>query len=106
MRRVLLGYREHAWAHTRTKSTWRRLVSAGVTSCIATLRARQGQRCGKSVQNLGSAARGIDASVRRAAHALARRTVDTGRGADGLSRLTVELERNAHQTATRGGLSA
>jgi 3-hydroxyisobutyrate dehydrogenase-like beta-hydroxyacid dehydrogenase len=48
-------------------------------------------------------ARGIDASVLRAAHALARRAVDTGHGADGLSRLTVELERNAYQTATKNG---
>ncbi|HYQ69571.1 NAD(P)-binding domain-containing protein [Actinophytocola sp.] len=48
-------------------------------------------------------ARGIDASVLRAAHALTRRAVDAGHGADGLSRLTVELERHVHETATRGG---
>jgi 3-hydroxyisobutyrate dehydrogenase-like beta-hydroxyacid dehydrogenase len=39
-----------------------------------------------------SEARGIDASVMKAAHALARRAVDGGHGRDGLSRLTVELE--------------
>jgi len=38
-------------------------------------------------------ARGIDASVLRAAHALARRAIDAGHGTDGVSRLTVELER-------------
>jgi 3-hydroxyisobutyrate dehydrogenase-like beta-hydroxyacid dehydrogenase len=47
-------------------------------------------------------ARGIDASVMKAAHALARRAVDAGHGADGISRLTVELEQDLHETATRG----
>jgi 3-hydroxyisobutyrate dehydrogenase-like beta-hydroxyacid dehydrogenase len=48
-------------------------------------------------------ARGIDASVLKAAHALARRAVDAGHGTDGLSRLTIELERGVHENATRGG---
>jgi len=48
-------------------------------------------------------ARGIDVSVLKAAHALVRRAVDAGHGADGLSRLTVELERGVHENATRGG---
>jgi len=43
--------------------------------------------------------RGIDASVLKAAHALARQAIDAGHGADGVSRLTTELERGA----TRGG---
>jgi 3-hydroxyisobutyrate dehydrogenase-like beta-hydroxyacid dehydrogenase len=38
-------------------------------------------------------ARGIDASVMEAAHALARRAIDAGHGTDGVSYLTVELER-------------
>lgn len=38
-------------------------------------------------------ARGLDASVLRAAHALARQAIDAGHGTDGISRLTVELER-------------
>jgi 3-hydroxyisobutyrate dehydrogenase-like beta-hydroxyacid dehydrogenase len=38
-------------------------------------------------------ARGIDASVMTAAHALARRVIAAGHGTDGISRLTVELER-------------
>jgi 3-hydroxyisobutyrate dehydrogenase-like beta-hydroxyacid dehydrogenase len=42
-----------------------------------------------------SEARGIDASVMNAAHALARRAIDAGHGTDGVSRLTVELERGA-----------
>jgi 3-hydroxyisobutyrate dehydrogenase-like beta-hydroxyacid dehydrogenase len=37
-------------------------------------------------------ARGLDASVIGAAHALARRAVDAGHGTDGVSRLTVALE--------------
>lgn len=37
-------------------------------------------------------ARGLDASVIRAAHALARRAIDAGHGTDGISRLTVALE--------------
>jgi 3-hydroxyisobutyrate dehydrogenase-like beta-hydroxyacid dehydrogenase len=37
-------------------------------------------------------ARGIDASVMKAVHALARRAIDAGHGTDGLTRLTVELE--------------
>lgn len=40
-------------------------------------------------------ARGIDASVMKAAHALAQRAIDAGHGTDGVSRLTVELERTA-----------
>jgi 3-hydroxyisobutyrate dehydrogenase-like beta-hydroxyacid dehydrogenase len=39
-----------------------------------------------------SEARGIDASVMKAAHALARKAIDAGHGADGVSRLTVQLE--------------
>lgn len=38
-------------------------------------------------------ARGLDASVMTAAHALARRAIEAGHGTDGVSRLTVELER-------------
>jgi 3-hydroxyisobutyrate dehydrogenase-like beta-hydroxyacid dehydrogenase len=37
-------------------------------------------------------ARGIDAGVMKAAHALAWRAIEAGHGADGMSRLTVELE--------------
>jgi 3-hydroxyisobutyrate dehydrogenase-like beta-hydroxyacid dehydrogenase len=48
-------------------------------------------------------ARGIDASVLKAAHALVRCAIDAGHGTDGLSRLTVELERGVHENATRGG---
>ncbi|MFC4855137.1 NAD(P)-binding domain-containing protein [Actinophytocola glycyrrhizae] len=40
-----------------------------------------------------AAARGIDASVMRAAHALAARAIEAGHGGDGVSRLTLELER-------------
>lgn len=40
-----------------------------------------------------SAARGLDASVMKAAHALTRRAVEAGHATDGISRLTVELER-------------
>jgi 3-hydroxyisobutyrate dehydrogenase-like beta-hydroxyacid dehydrogenase len=47
-----------------------------------------------------SEARGIDAGVMKAAHAMARRAIDTGHGTDGLSRLTVELENGVHETAT------
>lgn len=51
-----------------------------------------------------SEARGIDASVMKAARALARRAIDRGHGKDGVSRLTVELTegRDVHETATRG----
>jgi 3-hydroxyisobutyrate dehydrogenase-like beta-hydroxyacid dehydrogenase len=49
-----------------------------------------------------SEARGIDAAVMKAAHAMARKAIDAGHGADGLSRLTVELERGVHENATRG----
>ncbi|HEX6352404.1 NAD(P)-dependent oxidoreductase [Actinophytocola sp.] len=48
-------------------------------------------------------ARGLDASVMRAAHTLAQRAVDTGHGADGISYLTEMLERNVPENATRGG---
>ncbi|TDV55247.1 NAD(P)-dependent oxidoreductase [Actinophytocola oryzae] len=41
-------------------------------------------------------ARGIDAGVMRAAHALVRAAVDAGHGTDGVSRLTVELEAARH----------
>jgi 3-hydroxyisobutyrate dehydrogenase-like beta-hydroxyacid dehydrogenase len=37
-------------------------------------------------------ARGIDAGVMKAAHALARQAIDAGHGTDGMSRLTVALE--------------
>jgi 3-hydroxyisobutyrate dehydrogenase-like beta-hydroxyacid dehydrogenase len=47
-------------------------------------------------------ARGLDAGVMRAAHALTRRAIDAGHGTDGISRLTVELERDVPETATRG----
>lgn len=40
-----------------------------------------------------AAARGIDASVLHAAHALTARAIAAGHGADGVSRLTLELER-------------
>jgi 3-hydroxyisobutyrate dehydrogenase-like beta-hydroxyacid dehydrogenase len=40
-------------------------------------------------------ARGIDASVMRAAHVLAKQAIAGGHGTDGMSRLTVELERTA-----------
>jgi 3-hydroxyisobutyrate dehydrogenase-like beta-hydroxyacid dehydrogenase len=40
-------------------------------------------------------ARGIDASVMKAAHTLTRHAIDAGHGTDGVSRLTVELERGA-----------
>lgn len=43
-------------------------------------------------------ARGIDASVMTAAHALTRRAVDAGHATDGISRLTVELERARSST--------
>jgi 3-hydroxyisobutyrate dehydrogenase-like beta-hydroxyacid dehydrogenase len=39
-----------------------------------------------------TAARGLDTSVLRAAHALARRAIDAGHAADGVSRLTAVLE--------------
>jgi 3-hydroxyisobutyrate dehydrogenase-like beta-hydroxyacid dehydrogenase len=48
-------------------------------------------------------ARGIDASVMTAAHALARQAIDAGHGTDGLSRLTAELEENVHENGTHGG---
>jgi hypothetical protein len=48
-------------------------------------------------------ARGIDTSVMKAAHALARQAIDAGHGTDGISRLTVELEQRGHENATRGG---
>lgn len=51
-----------------------------------------------------SEARGIDASVMKAAHALTRRAIDRGHATDGVSRLTAELERDrdVHEPATRG----
>jgi 3-hydroxyisobutyrate dehydrogenase-like beta-hydroxyacid dehydrogenase len=45
-------------------------------------------------------ARGIDASVLKAAHALARRAIAEGHGTDGISRLTVQLERPVPKTST------
>jgi hypothetical protein len=47
-------------------------------------------------------ARGIDASVMKAAHVLARHAIDAGHGTDSFSRLTVELERRVPENATRG----
>jgi hypothetical protein len=47
-------------------------------------------------------ARGLDAGVMRAAHALTRRAIDAGHGTDGTSRLTVALKRDVPETATRG----
>jgi 3-hydroxyisobutyrate dehydrogenase-like beta-hydroxyacid dehydrogenase len=48
-------------------------------------------------------ARGIDATVLRAAHALARQAIAAGHGTDGISRLTVELEGIEPETATHRG---
>lgn len=48
-------------------------------------------------------ARGIDASVLKAAHALARQAITAGHGTDDISRLTTELERTAHEPATHRG---
>lgn len=49
-----------------------------------------------------SEARGIDASLMKAAHAMAWRAVEAGHGSDGLSRMAVELERTRAQVAAPG----
>jgi 3-hydroxyisobutyrate dehydrogenase-like beta-hydroxyacid dehydrogenase len=71
---------DHAGDFSNLRST-----SAGMTHIIETAEAQ-----------------GIDASVMTAAHALVRQAIDAGHGADGISRLTVELAPGVPENVTRG----